>query len=380
MKKKTFLLNLSIFIILYIIADIAFSNLIFDYRVGYKCYKHSEDGSFYELDKNCFAKMRLVSSIDSFNVYTNNFGERYSGKKKEKNTINNTAFFFGDSITFGAGSDWDNTFVGIIENELKNYKIYNFAVPSYSPTVHYYKLKKILKERDISPKKIFIQLDLTDVGDESERWNIKNDYSKPFLKNKDVQKEISIFKKIRRKNFKGSRLIANYLRESSRKIRKSLISEVEKENEYKPVNGNPSGGYIYTNFDKLTGCYTEEKKTSFWTCGGVEKGLKKIEEKLKKLGILSNLIEAELYIIIFPWPDTLNFGQTNFDWEKYANNLCKVSNCKNVINLFPAFLETKKNKNDWLQYLYLHNDIHLTTEANKITARKILQIGFNHID
>jgi hypothetical protein len=380
MKKKRFLFSLSIFIISFIIADIAFSNFIFDYRVGYKCYNHSEDGSFYELDKNCYAKMRLVSSIDSFEVYTNNDGERYSGKKKEKKFTNNEAYFFGDSFTFGAGSDWENTFVGIIDNKINNYKIYNFAVPSYSPTVHYYKLKKILKEKNDISKKIFIQLDLTDVGDESERWKAENDHSKPFLKNKDVKKKISNFKKIRRKNFKGSRLIANYLREFSRKIRKTLVSENEKKNQYKPVNGNPSGGFIYTNFEELTGCKTKEKKTSFWTCGGVDKGLKKIEERLKKIGDLSNSINAELYIIIFPWPDTLNFGQINFNWEQYSDHLCKISKCKNVINLFPEFLEIKKNKNDWLEYLYLHNDIHLTPEANKITANKILKIGFNHID
>ena len=158
------------------------------------------------------------------------------------------------------------------------------------------------------------------------------------------------------------------------------MSENEKKNQYKPVNGNPSGGYIYTNFEELTGCNTKEKKTSFWTCGGVEKGLKKIEERLKKIGSLSNSINAELYIIIFPWPDTLNFGQINFNWEQYSDHLCKISKCKNVINLFPEFLEIKKNKNDWLEYLYLHNDIHLTPEANKITANKILKIGFNHID
>ena len=95
---------------------------------------------------------------------------------------------------------------------------------------------------------------------------------------------------------------------------------------------------------------------------------------------MSKSIEAELYIIIFPWPDTLNFGQTNFNWEKYTKNLCNISECKNIINLFPEFLEVKKNNNDWLEYLYLHNDIHLTVEGNKIIAKKIIKIGFNHID
>ena len=78
----------------------------------------------------------------------------------------------------------------------------------------------------------------------------------------------------------------------------------------------------------------------------------------------------------FPWPDTLNFGQTEFDWEKFVYNLCELSNCNDVINLFPKFFEIKKTNKNWLQYIYLNNDIHLTTAGNKIVAEKILEIAF----
>ena len=78
----------------------------------------------------------------------------------------------------------------------------------------------------------------------------------------------------------------------------------------------------------------------------------------------------------FPWPDTLNYGQTVFNWEMYVKNLCRLSNCKKVINLFPDFINIKNNNNDWLNYLYLKNDIHLTTEGNKIVAEKILNQAF----
>ena len=376
MKKKIIFTNIFLFLVFYLLGDILFSNFIYKYRVGYKCYNYSENNSFYELDRNCFAKMRLVASIDSYKVYTNNFGERYSGKNSYSKT-KKSVFFFGDSQTFGVGSNWDDTFVGIIQNKLKDYNIHNFGVPSYSPTVHYYKFNEVVKSREIKPSKVFIVLDLTDVSDESEEWRSKSDGSKPYKEKKFHFKKTSTLKKFKSENLKGSRLIANYLREHSRQIRKNFYSNEDLKNEYRPVNGNPSGGYIYTNFEKLTGCNSEEKKTTFWTCGGVEIGLKKIEKNFEKIGDLSKNFDSDLYIITFPWPDTLNFGQTEFNWENYVNKLCKISECKNVINLFPEFKEIKNKKDNWLTYLYLKNDIHLTRAGNKIVANEILKTAFN---
>tara|TARA_Y100001970_G_C14240541_1_gene864652 strand:- start:2783 stop:3922 length:1140 start_codon:yes stop_codon:yes gene_type:complete len=379
MRKKTFLINLSFFLIFYIIADILFSNFFLSYRVEYKCYKYNENGLFYELYKNCYAEMRYISSIDSFKVFTNENGVRFSGQKKNKSN-NNNAFFFGDSQTFGFGSDWKNTFIGIAEKKIDNYSIYNFGVPSYSPSVYLYKLNQMINDKNLKPKKIFVVLDVTDVFDESERWKNIDSNGRPFLDEKFALIEKSSFKKFKRANFKGSRLIANKLRHFSRKLRSKLKSEEDKKKEYKPVLGNYQGGYIYTNFDELTGCNTEQKKTVYWTCGGVEVGMKKIEEKMKKIGKLSKKINAELYMVIFPWPDTLNFGQTEFNWENYADNLCKKSNCKSVINLFPEFEKIKLTQKDWLEKIYLKNDVHLTPMGNEIVAKKILREGFGYID
>ena len=77
-----------------------------------------------------------------------------------------------------------------------------------------------------------------------------------------------------------------------------------------------------------------------------------------------------------PWPDTLNFGQKIFNWENYINNLCKQSSCDGVINLFSEFENIKLKENDWLEKIYLKDDIHLTPLANKIVAEKIINESF----
>ena len=57
--------------------------------------------------------------------------------------------------------------------------------------------------------------------------------------------------------------------------------------------------------------------------------------------------------------------------------VCLKSKCKQLINLFPKFEEIKSNKNDWLELLYLNNDIHLTKIGNTYVAEEIKKMHFN---
>ena len=97
---------------------------------------------FYELEKNCKSHEKLIGGVPSYKVYTDENGYRYSGNKRKKPN-NNIVVFIGDSYTYGWGLDYDKTFVGIIENSQDKYYINNLAVPSYSPTVYLYQIRKI---------------------------------------------------------------------------------------------------------------------------------------------------------------------------------------------------------------------------------------------
>ena len=119
------------------------------------------------------------------------------------------------------------------------------------------------------------------------------------------------------------------------------------------------------------GCDNDNKRTEYWKCGDIKKGLNKIENKIVEIGNIASKLNSEFYIIIMPWPDTLNFGQTEFNWEQFAQNLCDKSNCKKLINVFPKFKKIKDEEKNWLEKLYLKDDIHLTEEGNRIVANEI---------
>ena len=368
MKVKTFLINVIFFVSFYVVGDLIFSNFIFTRSVDHKCYIHINEGKFYKLRKNCFAKMRIISSIDPYKVYTNEKGQRYSGHKINSKTKN--IVFLGDSQTFGVGNDWENTFPGIIENKTGKYNIFNLGVPSYSPSVYNYIFTNFKSKNQINIDKVYVLIDLTDIADENNRWKIVN--GMPELNEKKIIDKSDYITKFKRENFKGLHLISTNIRFLFRDLKKNNANS----NRYKPVNGNPTANFIYKNHEEIEDCNTDMIKKKYWNCGGINLGLKKTKKEIIRLSYNVRDHGSEFYIIIMPWPDTLNFGQKIFNWENYIYNLCEKSSCDGVINLFEDFENIKLSEPDWLEKIYLKDDIHLTHLGNKIIAEKIINESF----
>ena len=137
--KKIFIL-MPIYLIAFLVGDIIFSNFFYVKAVKYGCIKKYE--YFYELEKNCIAYEKLIGSVSPYKVFTDSKGYRYSGKKR-KNLKDNTVIILGDSFAYGWALDYEKTFVGMLENSQDKYFVNNLSVPSYSPTVYLYQIKKI---------------------------------------------------------------------------------------------------------------------------------------------------------------------------------------------------------------------------------------------
>ena len=72
--------------------------------------------------------------------------------------------FIGDSFTEGVGLNYEDTFVGIIEN-LTQKKILNLGIVSSSPSLYLKKLNYILNE-GIHFDDLIVAMDLSDIYDE----------------------------------------------------------------------------------------------------------------------------------------------------------------------------------------------------------------------
>jgi len=71
-----------------------------------------------------------------YNICTNDFSIR-TGCLNRQNLKNYDFVFVGDSFTEGVGLEYEETFVGLFENNT-NYKVANLGISGYSPYNYYY--------------------------------------------------------------------------------------------------------------------------------------------------------------------------------------------------------------------------------------------------
>ena len=350
-----------LYLLLFFSFDVVYSNFFFKPDLKYNCYKYTNN--FHFLQKNCKAKEKWIKKAAAYNVFTDENGFRFSGLKKDKS--NKNALFFGDSFTYGMGLEYNKTFVGIIENEISSYNIVNLGVQGYSPSVYLYQLKKF-KNNSSDAKKIFVTLDLSDIFEEASIWKNDKNFDHPVLINERNLNEDEKKLSFKDKNFKASRFIARKINNFFRKLR---LNNFNSSNLDKIPGNSGWGNFIYMELSK-----TDQK---LWYPIGFNAALKKIEDNFLSIGKIASQMNADFYIIIYPWPDTIYNGQKEFDWEKYSSNICEISNCKKLINLFPVFDKIKKNDQNWLTKLFIAGDLHITPFGQKLISKKIIQEGFD---
>ena len=354
MKKHIFLFYITISsILLFLIIDLVLSSTLYKQSHCFN-YKYFNSGYYYDLFKNCSSKYRFKSGFPVVDLFTDKNGLRVASKKERKDKNNKNIFIFGDSFTFGVGLDYQNTYAGIIDKKLEDYNVYNYAVGSYSPTVHLYRLKQALK-KNIYPEKIILFLDLTDVIDESNRWVDDKNIGHPI---RPETKKINT--KILYDNFNFTHQFINLTRFYIRVLKNKLNYSISKKIN---VKTSIQGQFTYTAKNQL--------HKEFWQPQVFEKGLAKIEFNINKIAQISQKIKSDFYVVIYPWAETLEFGEDEFSWTKYSKNLCKY-NC-NLINSIPDFIKYKKNNKNWPSKLYFVGDEHFNKEGARLLADVVLR-------
>lgn len=349
---KFFFESLIIFSIFFLLIDLLISNTILNYKD--KSCKHIEQ--FYlDLKKNCKGKEKLKPFLPTVNIYTDSEGLRI--KKDHIRSNKDKIFVFGSSFIYGAGHEYEKSIVGLLEEKQENFEFYNFSLPYGSPTFHLYKLKKKIQSDQI-PKKIILVLSMSDILNETTIWGEYDNNGRPVLINNDIYLKSQTKEKFHRKNFKLSRSIAHKIRNKLRNIKKKNISNKEVK-----VRTTVQAGYTYLPINKLNNFYS---KKSFLL------GQKKIKDRVNQISLLSKENKIDFYLAIFPFADTIEYGQKIFNWEEFSKSLCEVNKCK-LVNSFENYINYKNKNKDWYQELFFIGDEHFTELGHSILANKLTE-------
>ena len=77
---------------------------------------------------------------------------------------------------------------------------------------------------------------------------------------------------------------------------------------------------------------------------------------------ISKKNNIEFYLIIYPWAETLEFGQKKFSWSEFAKEICSSRNCR-LIDAIPDFQNYKNRNINWSTELYFLNDEHFNEKG-----------------
>ena len=319
--------------------------------------------------------MKLGGGILKRKIITNSIGFRDKSKNIiEKESEKKRILLIGDSFIEGSGYDYEFTLAGLLSNKLgKNYEILNSAVESYSPSIYFKKTEHYINE-GFKFDKALVFLDLSDIYDElfinfddQENIIVEVKTTEQNLKRKIKNNIYSIgwFLRDNLITFRFFYLVSDKTEEIKNYLKlKYKSSKLLKKNFFKTTREDAIF-YRMTHIDRGFWTFNDEKFKE------VEKGLEQSDKYLKKLFNLLKLNNIESYLVIYPWPAQIEFGDQKH--VPYWENFSKQNNI-NLINLYNIF--QSKNKKKLIFENFIYGDIHW----NKQGTSKVLNEIVNRIN
>ena len=309
-------------------------------------------------------------------IITNSIGFRDSSKKEIlENTEKTRILLIGDSFIEGSGYDYEHTFAGLLENELgNNYEILNSAVESYSPSIYFKKTDFFLSQGYVFDKAL-VFLDLSDIYDEmfikfDDNQNIISEIpkEKQTLERKIKNKIYSLgwFLRDHTLTFRIMYLISDKTEEIKNYLKLKLKASKSLNKSFFSTSRDDAIFYRMTHIDRGFWTFNEDKYLE------VSQGLAQSEKYLKKLFELLNKNKIDSYLIIYPWPAQIQYGDKKHSpfWEKFSK-----SNNINLINLYDIF--KSENNRQFIFDNFIYGDIHWNKKGTlKVFNEIIKRINF----
>jgi hypothetical protein len=288
---------------------------------------------------------------DSYSVFTNSLGFRdREVREVDRVSQNCRIVFIGDSFTFGVGIDYQKTFVGIVDTELRKrgVEVLNAGVSGYCPSIEVRKVDHVIRQVGLQFQELVVFLDISDPEDETYYFDV-DDFDHVISKSSDWGRAIKEDNSRSGIAFQVFRFLRDHtvlFRHFWWSVRGTLAPPL--------INLRRS---LWTVDPRLIESYGRE---------GLEK-MKKAMDRLVKLLEAKGIL---LTIVVYPWPDQIwhqdkDSIQIRF-WHKWADD-----NNVTFINLFPAFFSGDPPEQAIKKY-YIPGDMHWTEAGHSLVARTFL--------
>jgi len=315
-----------------------------------------------------------------YKVVTNEYSMRVLNK--DKGIINNSKKnigFIGDSFVYGSGINYKKHFINILNEKNNSYNFLNLGYVSYSPSIHYKRLKYFLQIQNLKFDKIFLFVDHSDVQDEGVfyRENSKGNivrkwYSDEVIANKNKKNFIKNY-------FKQNSFIYKFFEhfnspKISEKAKKCILdNEIDHIIFFEPPLFKSKKNYIkYLDVERFGYGYMDEIKDKKW----VDEGINKILNYLDKILLLSKKYNFELHIVYYPSAMEI-LNKIHFSTSKHFIflNEWSLNNNINFINIYNQFNKYGDEKSNYLKN-FIKCDVHWN-DLGHFKISKVLESFIN---
>ena len=264
--------------------------------------------------------------------------------------------FIGDSFTEGVGYEYEKTFVGKIDEELKGYNIesLNAGVVTYSPTIYFKKIEYLIETVGLDFDHLVVFLDISDILDEAETYRIQ-DGRVVSLEEKRKMSDIEYF------IFQYTGLVKN-LWLLVRNIQ-DMLNSVQHPNDLRTAEDLEYA----VNIPRDLWTIKEKYLTEFGRAG-----LKKASRFMDQLYDLTQKHHITMALAVYPWPtqimhEDLDSIQVRF-WQEWAGRHSVL-----FMNFFPEFIEPGMDPRRVIKTYFIKGDTHWNEKGHQLMAEGFLE-------
>ncbi len=378
MKFVSFFKKFIIIICLYLVVDIIFFYLLpkeFKSKL-YNNRAHRIKSFHYHHDLRPMSSFYDQWGYEKYQIYTNSLGFKDQNNRKVKFKDRNI-LFIGDSFTEGVGIKYEDTFVGLIDSELKkkynDIEVLNAGVQSYSTSIYLSKIHYLLNKKNLPITDIVIVVSGGDIFDDAYKYlDVDENFVLDHVdhKNKIIINIINFFKSntliyqiISR--ITPPKVIPTLLK--SLFSEKNIVDYSSRENELNKISNEEISkmSFLYL---KDYNYFFSNNEFKNWGKGAINKSIKNLKEIIKiteSKNISLNILYLYEPVIILRDPNmnSINYLVDNF--KSLEKNNVKVF----ILN---EYYKNYVDKYEIYKDLFFINDIHLNKKGNKAVAEEIL--------
>lgn len=345
---------------LYFLFDFAYSELSFQReplgRGSHPVFNHTLLANFDGYDTWGNLRSRLI---------TNSLGFRDSqvrnvtaGRETSKRIM-----LIGDSFTEGIGSDFDESFAGLLQRAGRMrsdpIEFLNAGVLSYSPVVYYQKTKFLI-EAGLQFDELVVFIDISDIHDEATTYFCIDDHPEyrrfcrdegPAWVSSPKLADAGGTPIVYQKRLKDHFLVTTQLNE--------MVAAATTKSEAQTKQ------FLTQQYRRAAWTQPDFDVGHYYAPLGIEGGISRALANMQSLADLLRARGIALTVVVYPWSFQLAHDDRDSRQVRIWKTFC-ATNCRAFINLFDVFFAEKDARIHWYEELFIPRDLHYSTLGNRI--------------